>query len=289
MLTIVISALNEAATIGGMLDSLARQRSSVAWEVVLADNGSRDETVEIAGSYRSRLPDLRVVDASAVRGVSYARNRGVDAAAGELIAFLDADDEVAEGWVAAMTAALSRHELVAARLDFDRLNPAWARATRSGHQAHGTLDWWLGEYHPFAYGCTIGLHRRLHEEIGGFDESVVPAGEDMDYCWRLQAAGHTLSFAPDALVHYRLRSSLRGIFRQARAYGECLPLLYRKHRPLGMSPVAHPVRRGLHRWARALRHLVLVGRRDRAARLAWDVGERIGILRGAIRQRVLLL
>lgn len=284
-----MSVLNASATIGVMLDSLVRQPRSADWEVVLADNGSTDDTIAVAESYRARLPALTVVDASAMRGVPYARNRGVEAAAGDLIAFLDADDEVDAGYVAAMTEALARSELVAARLDFDRLNPAWARATRSGHQADGPLAWWLGEYHPFAYGGTLGVHRRLHERIGGFDDSILPAGEDMDYCWRLQAAGATLSFAPDALVHYRLRTSMKGIYRQARAYGECLPLLCRKHRQLGMPPVARPVRHGVVSWVRALRHVVLVGRRDRAARLAWDVGERVGILRGAIRQRVLLL
>lgn len=289
LLSVVIPVLDSGRTIGKLLESLAGQRTDAPWEIVVADNGSTDDTLEVVDRYRERLPTVRVVDASGRRGTPHARNVGVEAAAGEQIAFLDSDDEVAAGFLTAMATALTRHELVAARLDLHRLNPAWVQATRAGHQVNAPLDWWLGVYRPFAYGGTIGVRRRLHVQIGGFDEAFVPAGEDMDYCWRLQSAGATLHFAADAVVHYRLRTSLRDVYRQARAYGECLPHLYRKHRPLGLPSPASPLRRGLVSWVRAWRHLPLAGRKARAARLAWDLGERVGIMRGAVRHRVLML
>ena len=90
-----------------------------SWEVVLADNGSTDASVAVAESFRDRLPSLVVVDASGKRGRSYARNEGAKAARGANLTFIDADDVVAPGWLAALGAALETYAFVAARHDFE--------------------------------------------------------------------------------------------------------------------------------------------------------------------------
>ena len=87
-LSVVIACYNAARTIGGQLESLARQEWSEPWEVIVADNGSTDGSAAIAEQYRSRLPSLRVVDASARRGQAYARNVGAKAARGVALAFV---------------------------------------------------------------------------------------------------------------------------------------------------------------------------------------------------------
>jgi glycosyltransferase involved in cell wall biosynthesis len=287
-LTVVIAARNSAATIGTTLESLTAQQWDQPWEVVVADNGSTDETRDVVARYADQLPAVRVVDASGPCSPGHARNAGAQAARGELLVFVDSDDAVEHGFVAAMGNALAQNEAVIARLRFDKLNPAWARATRDYHQTTEPLSWWLASYLPFAYGGTIGIRRRLHEAIGGFDTELVPAGEDVDYCWRLGQAGVTLAFVPEAVVQYRLRTRLPDLYRQARGYGESWAYLYRKHRPRGLPSVDHRVRRSLVAWARSFRHAVLAFRRERAARLAWDVGWRVGTLRGWIKHGVLL-
>jgi GT2 family glycosyltransferase len=80
---------------------------------------------------------------------------------------------------------------------------------------------------------------------GGFDESY-PQSHDVEWSWRAQLAGHTLGFAPDAVVHYRYRTSPRGIWKQAYMSGIDSVRLYRDFRARGFKRV--PVRSRLRTW-----------------------------------------
>ena len=112
---------NTARFIGTQLEALARQKVDDPWEVIMADNGSSDDSRRIAEAFAAKLP-LRIVDASQRRGAAHARNFGVLKAIGDVVVFCDSDDEVGEGFLAAMGRALRQHELVACRFDFARLN-----------------------------------------------------------------------------------------------------------------------------------------------------------------------
>ena len=217
-LSIVIPCFNAASTIAEQLDALAVQEWDESWEVVVADNGSDDGTLAVVEGYLGVLPSLTVVDASARGGSAYARNVGVKAASGEFIAFCDADDVVAPGWLAAIGGALEEHPFVASRFDTERLNSPLLQKTRMNNQATGLRSYTYPEYLPHAGGCGLGVRRAVHELIGGFDESMMRL-EDTDYCWRIQLAGIPLYFAADALMHIRFREGLRDSFRQAFLYG----------------------------------------------------------------------
>jgi GT2 family glycosyltransferase len=288
-LSVVLSVRNGARTIARQLEALAGQVWDGAWELVVSDNGSTDDTAAVVEQYRERLPSLQVVDASARVGLPHSRNAGVAAAAGEAIAFCDDDDEVADGWVAAMGDALRQDELVAGRLDLERDNEPWAIHVRGRSQVDGLPEWGFVPYLPFAYGCTIGVSRRLHDSVGGFDELLVPAGEDMDYCWRLQQAGARIRFVPAAVTHYALRHDLGGIYHQARSYGLGNVLVYEKHRRLGMPAAQHPLATGLRKWLALPKHFALAWSRRGRAHAAWQLGLRTGMLRGAVQRRVLFL
>jgi GT2 family glycosyltransferase len=287
---VVIAALNGARTLPRQLDALLDQEVAASWEIVVADNGSTDGSRDIVTAYAERAENVRLVDASDGAGLAHARNAGARAARGRDLAFCDQDDEVADGWAAAMVGALEDHEFVAGALEHDRLNPPWAIAVRGRPQVDGLLRYPEFEDHfAFAFGCTLGVRRALHETIDGFDPRFTKGCEDADYCWRLQAAGHPLVFAPAAVTHYRFRSDVRGIFHQGRAYGESEALLYRKHRALGLRPVRHPWRRGARAWAAAVRSAALPLTREQRAVASWRLGHRIGRLSGSLGNWVLLL
>src|SRR5690349_18587996 len=101
-LSVVIPCYNSATTLGDQLTALAGQRTRYSWEVLIADNGSRDDTVAVATAFRNRMPLLRIVDASSRRGAAYARNAGARAACGAALLFCDADDVMGEGYLEAM-------------------------------------------------------------------------------------------------------------------------------------------------------------------------------------------
>jgi GT2 family glycosyltransferase len=285
-LSVVIPCYNGAATIGAQLAALAEQRWSEPWEVLVVDNRSTDNSFAIVEDYRRRLPNLRIIPAYERQGQPYALNVGARAAAGESLAFVDADDVVGAGWLAAMGKALARHEFIAARVDVTRLNDPWVRCSHSHPQEKGLNRYRHPPYLPHAGGGTLGVRRALHEAIGGFDEEL-PLLHDTDYCWRLQLASVELHFVADALIHLRYRDTLCGLFRQARSYAEYNVALYKKYRPLGMPPIS--VASGLAPWLDLVRRLPQLRTQERRAAWLWRFAWCLGRLQGSIRHRVFAL
>jgi len=287
-LSVVIPCYNGAATIGELLEALANQEWSKPWEVVVANNGCTDNTLDIVAQYKSRIPNLRVVDAAQRRGQPYALNVGVEAAASPNIAFCDADDVVGEGYVAAIGEALEKHDFVACRLDVKKLNPGWLTANRTFPQATEVQRYYYPPFMAHAGGGTIGLKRRLWQQVGGVDETL-PYLHDTDLCWKLQLAGTTLEFTPNAVIHTRLRHSLKGIYRQACCWGEYNVILYKRYRPFGMPKLSPKT--GIAAWLRLLRTLPAYWRMDLGGRaqFIWGLAWRIGRLKGSVKQRVFAL
>ena len=284
-LSVVIPCLNAEATLGDQLEALAGQTWPGEWEVIVADNGSTDGSRALAERYRDRIPGLRVVDASDRRGQAHARNVGSAAATGDALLFVDADDQVAPGWLEAMARALAEHEFVACRYDNEALNPAWVQRTHLNPQKDGVTHYDYPAFLPHAGGGGLGVRRSAHEEVGGFDESM-PALEDTDYCWRLQLAGHELAFAPDAVVRIRHRHDAHGIFRQGVSYGKHNVLIYKKYRARGMPRLGWVP--GALRWAKLLlKTPVMLLTREGRSRWLWQLGWRIGRLEGCWKYKVL--
>lgn len=173
-----------------------------------------------------------VVEANQRVGVSYARNVGVAAADADRIIFCDADDIAAPGFVDAMVAALDEYDVVGGALDRRQFLPSDHLLPDAG--AASDLPWLTPDYLPFASGAALGVRREVFDAIGGFDETYVSGGDDVDFCWRAQQAGFTIGFAADAVMHYRERATLRGLAKQHYRFGLQDPHLFRDHRSHGM-------------------------------------------------------
>src|SRR5207249_310562 len=230
-LSAVIPCRNAADRLPRQLSALAREKWQGWWEVVIADNGSTDGTRKVAERFKDRLPRLLVVDASARRGASYARNVGARSASGEAFLFLDADDEIAPGYLPPMADALTHHDFVAAYRDSESLNTGWVRLSRRTHPYEGFRNFY--GFLPHAGGTRIGVRRPIFESAGGFDENLL-GGEDVDFCWRVQLAGIPLHLVSEATVRVRFRQSLPRIYKQARLSGRGDALLYCRYRAAGM-------------------------------------------------------
>jgi GT2 family glycosyltransferase len=282
-LSVIVPCRDAEGTLGAQLEALAGQRYLGEWEVLVADNGSRDGSRALAATFADRLPGLRVVRADERPGAAHARNAGARAASGDGLLFVDADDEVAPGWVAALGDSLAQRPLVASRFEMRRLNPAWMGDRLRHPQETGLNPYTYPPFLPHAGGSGLAVERRLFEALGGFDESYAQL-EDTDFCWRAQLSGAQLGYAPDAIVHVRLRPDLAGNFRQMIAYGENNVRIYRAYRGRGM-PRLGPLP-GIGRWLKLLltspRLLTSRGRAEWTAQLGW----RLGRLRGCLRQRV---
>ena len=251
------------------------------WEVVLVDNGSADASVDVASSFADRLPSLRVVT-ELRRGRHYACDRGVQEAQGDVVVFVDADDEVAPGYLDAMASALRRSPVVAATGDWSALNPDWSESFGSSPTGLRAGFGFL----PFADGGRLGFQRSAYLSLGGFAVDMAYC-EDVDLCWRAQLAGLDITVAPGAVLRYRQRASTRRMFVQHWRFGRARALLYREYRAHGMP--RRTVRSVVREWTRIVRTVPFLRNRTVRARWARRVGRSIGFVWGSIRYRVLYL
>jgi cellulose synthase/poly-beta-1,6-N-acetylglucosamine synthase-like glycosyltransferase len=292
---VVIPAYNAAATLAEQLEALAGQDYEGDWEVVVVDNGSSDATADIARRFAQRLPACRVVEGGR-RGHAAPRNDGARVARGELLAYCDADDVVAPGWLRALAAAARRYDLVGGWLDPGPLND---EATRSWHGAYpkdGLRSWLL----PYSGAGNFAIWAEVLRDLGGWSGNYEAGAEDVELCWRAQVAGYRLGFAPDAVVRVRYRTGLRPTARQAWAIGiNCERLLrdfgfVRKLDLPAKAEAVYAVDDGGGALGRALSHGVwlatrlhyLLGPRRRRGQWISVGAQYAGRLSGALRYRV---
>ena len=276
LISVVVPVRNGMPWVEHQLRALAAQQIGVDWEVVVAENGSDDGTRSCVQRWSERCPRIRLVDASARRGAGAARNIGVRAARGRLLAFCDADDVVRPGWLASMSRALADADLVAGVFDFSALDgvPTSIPVPAATRQ--------LG-FLPFALGANLAVRREAFEAVQGFCEELSPE-EDVDLCWRLQLAGYRFAVTSDAIVEKRERAGVRPMLRAAWAYGRCGPRLYERYRADGM-------RRDIRGAAKAWVWLVVAspGLVNPKRRRQWvrTFGIRAGRLAASVHQRVI--
>jgi GT2 family glycosyltransferase len=154
-------------------------------------------------------------------GLSRARNIGLEAAAGSIVAYTDADVRVDPLWLAYLVQPFLHSDVVGSGgpnvvpADDPRIAQCVARAP--GGPTHVLLDDRIAEHVP---GCNMAFRRDALRAIGGFNPVFLRAGDDVDVCWRLQARGWRIGFAPAALVWHHHRASVRAYWRQQVGYGE---------------------------------------------------------------------
>jgi glycosyltransferase involved in cell wall biosynthesis len=281
LVSVVVCVRNEERYLPRQLGALAAQTYEGAWELVVVDNGSTDRTVAVAEAWRDRLPSVRVVDASAARGLNYARNRGAEAAAGDLLAYADGDDEAVEGWLDGLVSAAAEADLVAGPLDGEALN---------GHQP---AEWIppdpmtelpLGAgYLRYAPGGNCAVWADVAREVR-WNEDYTLGGCDAEFSWRVGLAGGTLSFAPEAMMRRRNPVSLGELAVKYFRYGRAATMLYRDFRASGMPP--SDVREAASLWRfilrRAPRAVTSYEFRGRWVRIA---AGRLGRVVGSVRHR----
>jgi len=257
--SVVVASYNGDRTLKACLDSLARLNYP-DYEVILVDDGSTDTTQQIGKQFRwgettGEPPAGNSFDAHGSRGrsphqtefrensgnfiyirhpvnlgLSVARNTGIAAATGEIIAFTDADCRADRDWLYCLVGSLLNSGF--AGMGGPNLLPpedspiAAAVMVSPGGPAHVMLTDWQAEHLP---GCNMAFYKWALAEVGGFDPVFHKAGDDVDICWRLQQAHCDIGFSPAAFVWHFRRSTIRDYLRQQHGYGEAEALLVRKH------------------------------------------------------------
>ncbi len=194
-LSFIIPVRNSAHLLQQSLAAINAEKSSgVPFEIIVLDNGSTDDSAAVAEQAGARV--LVIPD----ENVSQLRNRGSTEAAAELIAFVDADNEIATGWCQAITEIMQDSQVAAAGAAYTAPDDGtWVTRTgdymRGHSEGSSNVDW-------LAAGNLV-IRKSVFESLQGFDTSLETC-EDVDLCARIRAAGHQL------ISDSRLRSVHRG-------------------------------------------------------------------------------
>jgi glycosyltransferase involved in cell wall biosynthesis len=279
---VIVCVRNGQATIGEQLAALAQLNYPDPWELVVVDNCSTDSTREVVSQWRARLPNLRIVPANDRAGLAYARNVGVAAATGQLLAFCDADDVADPEWLSELVTGTRQADIVGGRLEVELLNTELARRWRGlleGDLRRPTVL----DYLPYAVGANFAVRREAFERVGGCDEAFTFCGDDVDLSWRIQRGGGRLAFREGAIMHYRLRPDLIGLTRQRYRYGRAEGLLRTKFAD-AVAPTSWRESLWVDRYLLKRSWHLAGGAARRGSWLA-SVSHRAGQLRGLARHR----
>lgn len=278
-LSVVVPCRNGAPTLARQLDALEAQQVTVACEVVVADNGSTDDSRAIAARYAGAPIPVKVADASGTPGINHARNAGVRASRGDFIVLCDADDVVMPGWLAAYWEAYQAGASIAG----GSLTPVSTDGTPLDLEPLGLSAG--PELRPWPRGANCGFSRLVFDRLGGFDEGFAGGGDEIEFFWRAQLRDHELIYVPAAGVLYSTRTKCLDIWQQGRGYGRGYARLYASFRSSGMKRSS--VCGALWFWvAFPIRFLVALAFPAQRRPFLSKFGSRVGTVEGSVRFRV---
>lgn len=211
-ISVAIPCYNGAAFVGKTIEAVLAQ-SRPADQVLVIDDGSTDESCAVIECY-----PVTLVPHAQNRGLSAARNTALEAATGDVLAYIDVDAFPAQDFLAVLASHYEADSALAGvggqGVEANIVSRAdrWRRAHAS--QRHGRQSRTV----PFLYGLCMSFRVAALREVGGFDVGFHTNAEDMDVGYRLTAAGYRLLYVPEAKVFHQRTDDVRSIKRTMQAW-----------------------------------------------------------------------
>lgn len=260
LVSVVVPAFNAEKTLQGCLNALISQEfPKEQYEVIVVDNGSSDGTWAIIQTYGSAVCGLQE---TRVHNSYAARNAGVRASRGELIAFTDADCVPDARWLSLLIKHFDNPAFggVAGEIlpfNTGTVTPAEKFAARTNMLSQRKTQ--NHPYRPYGVTANVAYRRKVFEQIGLFNSSL-ESGGDADFSWRMQEqTSWGLCFNDVAIVLHHHRTSWRELWKQFVRYGQgnaALQALYSDYRESILGSVLRCIRRLLILAGYAGRYLV---------------------------------
>lgn len=216
--SVVVCTRNRSVALAEACEGALALATGIDWELVIVDNASTDDTLEVARRLARDHPGRVRVEVEPTLGLSTARNLGVRLARGGWLAFLDDDAVPAPGWLDAYAGALAAPGVLAAGGPID---PAYAGPLPDWFEPGFELylaAWDRGsEAHRLAYaeyprGANMAFRREAFERCGDFDFRLGRRGrslrscEEIELCLRIERSGGSVVYAPGARVRHRVET-----------------------------------------------------------------------------------
>jgi glycosyltransferase involved in cell wall biosynthesis len=222
-----VTAIVCAYNAEGYIEECLRSLTAIdypTFEIIVCDDGSNDRTLELARRFPVRVLEL---DRG---GLSRARNAGIEAASGEIVAFIDSDAYAHCEWPYHLALSLEGEAVEATggpNLAVREVGLAERVVAASpGAPMHVLITDDRAEHVP---GCNMAYRKSVFEDVGGFDPVYTAAGDDVDLCWKVLDGDKQIAFTPAAQVRHHRRDTIKGYLKQQRGYGKAERLVAARH------------------------------------------------------------
>lgn len=222
MISLIICTYNRDKYIGQMLDRMAEESCPAShWEIILVDNNSSDNTASICETFQNAHPSLNYhYFLEKQQGLSYARNRGIQEANGDILVFLDDDAFVEEHYLENLEKRLKEYPDAGAF--GGRIDPLFESGEAPDWLCPWTLSWvsaldkgdevtLFTEKYPI--GANMGFRKETLDTCGGFSTHLgrtgknLMGGEEKDLFLRVRRAGYKIYYFPDVRVQHVIPES----------------------------------------------------------------------------------
>lgn len=209
--SIIIPVYNEEEAIDRTIHSTTNQGSD-SIEIFVVDNGSTDRTQNIVQNLTSDQGNLNLKVENEIQGSYAARNKGIQHADGDVLAFLDADETVDEDWLETALAAMDEQGVDYLGCNVELTLPEDTLVGRYNAHTGFPVEQYLEE-EQYAPTCALLVRREVFEEVGLFDARLISGG-DREFGERVHEAGYDQGYAEDATVYHPARTILKSLVKK---------------------------------------------------------------------------
>ena len=209
--SIVIPVYNDSEGIRHTLDSVTEQINK-KYEVLICDNASTDDTRESICEYVRQSNKMTLLVEDEIQGSYAARNKGIQHASGEIIAFLDADETVDRDFLETALKTMEEQDVDYLGCNVELTLPEDTLVGRYNVHTGFPVQQYLDQQH-YAPTCALLVRREVFEDVGRFDSRLVSGG-DREFGERVHEAGYDQGYAEDAVVYHPARTKFSSLAKK---------------------------------------------------------------------------
>lgn len=209
--SVIVPVYNDPAGLERTLSALVAQTFE-DYEVLVVDNGSTDDTPAVGANYESAHPCVTLLVEDGIQGSYAARNRGLERARGDVLAFVDADMTVQDDWLSSALRAMDQREAAYMGCRVEIVAERETAVARYNRLSGFPVESYIHEHH-YAPTCCLLVRRAVIEDVGPFDETLVSGG-DAEFGQRVHGAGYSIEYAPEVVMYHPARDSPRAFAKK---------------------------------------------------------------------------
>ncbi|QGN06518.1 glycosyltransferase [Halorhabdus sp. CBA1104] len=207
----IVPVYNDPNGVSQTIDSLAEQRPPLL-KLLVVDNGSTDNTRDVIQSYTAEHDNVHLLVEDDIQGSYAARNKGIEHAEGDVLAFLDADETVDEDWLETALEAMHEQDVDYLGCNVELTLPEDTLVGRYNKHTGFPVKQYL-ENENYAPTCALLVRREVFEDVGPFDARLISGG-DREFGERVHEAGYDQGYAEDATVYHPARTSFESLAKK---------------------------------------------------------------------------